>query len=346
MKKFIYISGIILINLQLIGVIFKISHWPGAGVLLSISIVLMVFLFFPIALVTSYMQHKDKSQLHLYLIAYLTIAFDSLGMLFKIMHWPGAGMLLIIGLPLPFVLFLPFYMRYHNKTKAKSDKNFFGLIFFMMYLAIISSLLAVDASKEVYDSIIPQIEKSVSQSNILKLRNDRYYKELIQNPNNENDVVFIETLNTNADNLCEILEDAKRELILAASKTNKDVISSKNINYNQLAGFNKRDLTVSFINQKGNNSKENLIESKLIDFENAIQNLSDKYELNDLLNHDDAPYSLALIRNNMYEGRFKYRSLVENLSALSFMQNRVRFIEYQILSTCLRQANITKLTLL
>ena len=129
MKKFIYISGIILINLQLAGVIFKISHWPGAGVLLSLSVVLMVFLFFPIALITSYKQHKDKSQLHLYIIAYLTIAFTSLGMLFKIQHWPLASYMLIIGLPLPFILFLPFYVRYHNKTKAKSDRNFFGIIF-------------------------------------------------------------------------------------------------------------------------------------------------------------------------------------------------------------------------
>ena len=106
----------------------------------------------------------------------------------------------------------------------------------------------------------------------------------------------------------------------------------ENINYYELAGINKKDLTVSFINQKGDESKENLIESRLIDFESAIKNLSDKYELNEILNQKDAPYALALIRNNMYEGRFKSRSLVGNLSALSFMQNRVRFIEYQILS--------------
>ena len=331
MKKFIYISGIILINLHLAGVIFKINHWPGAGVLLSISIVLMVFLFFPIALVTSYMQHKDKSQLHLYILAYLTIAFDSLGMLFKIMHWPGAGILLIIGLPLPFVLFLPFYVRYHNKTKAKSDKNFFGLIFFMMYLAIISSLLAVDVSKDIYDSIIPQIEKSVSQSNVLELRNDRSYEILTQNPNYESEVISIELLNANADNLYKILEDAKRELILMANEGNKSSISNDIVDYNSLEGLYKKDISVSFVNKKGDYLKENLIESKLIDFENAIKNLSEKYELNKILNSEDAPYSLALIRNNMYEGRFKSRSLVGNLSALSFMQNRVRFIEYQIL---------------
>lgn len=328
MKKIIYISGIILINIQLTGVIFKMFHWPGAGIILTLSILLMVFLFFPIALVTSYKQHNDKAQLHLYLIAYLTIAFDSIAMLFKIMHWPGAGIFLIIGIPLPFVLFLPFYMRYHNKTKAKSDKNFFGLIFFMMYLAIISSLLAVDVSKDIYDSIIPQIEDSISQANILEQRNDLTYEELSQNSNKKS----IETLNTNADNLCEILDDAMKELILAANESNRILISGKSIDYYNLKGIGKKDLSVSFINHKGDDLKENLIENRLIDFENAIKNLSDKYQLNAILYQEDAPYSLAVIQNNIYEGRIRSKSLVENLSALSFMQNRVRFIEYQILN--------------
>jgi hypothetical protein len=332
MKKFIYISGIILINLQLAGVIFKISHWPGAGVLLSLSVVLMVFLFFPIALITSYKQHKDKSQLHLYIIAYLTIAFTSLGMLFKIMHWPYARDMLIIGLLLPFILFLPFYVRYHNKTKAKSDRNFFGIIFFMIYMTIISSLLAVGVSADVYGSIESQIKKSVLQSNSLEQRNNHSYEELIKNHNIKSELVFIETLHTNADNLCNILESAKKELIIAVNEDNRAFITSKVIDYDNIRGGDKKDNTVSFISQKGDNLKENLIESKLIDFENAIKDLSDKYQLNEILNPKDTHYSLAVIRNNIYEDRIRSKTLVENLSALSFMQNRVRFIEYQILN--------------
>ncbi|NOQ24159.1 MAG: hypothetical protein GQ564_02255 [Bacteroidales bacterium] len=332
MKKLIYISGIILINLQLAGVIFKVNHWPGAGILLTLSIILMVFYFFPIALVNSYKQHKNKSQLHLYLIAYLTIAFTSLGMLFKIMHWPYASIFLLIGLPLPFVLFLPFYMRYHNKTKAKSDKNFFAVIFFMMYLAILSSLLAVNVSRNVYYSIIPLIEKSVSQSNILALRNDQLYEDFTQNHKNEAEHIFIKTLNTNANDLCEILEEAKIELMLAASKKNKAIISSKSVNYRDLKGADKKDNSVSFISQKGDVSKENLIESRLIEFENSIRYLSDSYNLSEILNPKDGSYSLALVRNNIYEYQIKSKTLVENLSAFSFMQNRVRLIEYQILN--------------
>lgn len=332
MKKFIYISGIIFINLLLAGVISKVNHWHGAGILLTFTIILMVFLFFPIALVTSYKQHKDKFQLHLYIIAYLTIALELFGMLFKIQHWPGADLFLFIGLPLPFVLFLPFYVRYHNKTKANSDKNFLSFIFFMIYLAIISSLLALDISKNLYDAFIPQTEQLIAQSNAFEQKSDQYYETFFQKPENISENESIEILNTTSDKLYMILEDAKREMILVADKRNKQFISNSTIEYSSLIGLIKKNIAFSFANQRGDLSKENIIESKLVDFENAINRLSNKYKLNDILASKDTPYSLTLIRDNMYEDQFRSKSLVENLSALSFMQFRVRFIEYQVLN--------------
>lgn len=331
MKKFIYISGIVLINLQLMGVIFKVNHWPGAGIMLTLSILLMVLLFFPIALVTSYNQHKEKAQLHLYLIAYVTIAIELAGMLFKIMHWPGASYFLYIGLPLPFLLFLPFYLRYHNKMKVKSDKNFFGVIFFMIYMAVISSFLALDATKDVYESFIPQIEKSVKESHLFDVKSDQSYQLLIKNTENESEIEHLKALNSSADNLCKILEDAKHEIIISASKVNKELISKETYDYYDLKDLYKKGNTVSFINQKGDNSKDNLIENKLIDFENAIKDLSERNKFNEIMNYEN-PYALALIRNNVHENQFKEKSMIENLAALSFMQNRVRFIEYQILN--------------
>jgi len=331
MKKIIYISGIILINIQLMGVIFKVNHWPFAGIMLTLSILLMVLLFFPIALTSSYNQHKEKAQLHLYIIAYITIAIELIGMLFKINHWPGASTFLYVGLPLPFLLFLPFYLRYHNKSKAKSDKNFFGVIFFMIYMAVISSFLALDASKEVYESFIPQIEKSSKESYLIDIRNNQFYDLLINNTNSQTEIENLKELNVSADDLCDILEKAKKELIISASKMNKELIATETYDYYALKDLFRKGNSVSFVNQKGDISKDNLIEIKLNNFEDAIKNLSERNNFNDIMNYEN-PYALALIRNNMHENQFQEKSMIENLAALSFMQNRVRFIEYQILN--------------
>ena len=42
-----------------------------------------------------------------YTAAFISFIIDFIGMAFKILHWPGAAILLIIGIPLPFILFLP-----------------------------------------------------------------------------------------------------------------------------------------------------------------------------------------------------------------------------------------------
>lgn len=331
MKKFIYISGTILLNLLLIGVILKVGHWPGASILISVSLTLLVVMFFPLALISSYKSEEDKSQLHLYIIAYMTIAIVLLGALFKIMHWPGAGIFLMIGIPLPFILFLPFYIRYHNKIKAKSDKNFFGLLFFMIYMATISSFLALDVSREVYEAYLPQIKNMASQSTVLEQRNDLSYEIIIQRTENESTKNDIELLKKSADDLCKVLKDVEKELIINSSQKNKAFISENIIDYNSIEGLSRKNVFVSLVNPKGDNTKENLIEKKFIVFENAIKNLSDSYELKDLLYNKDKTHSLDFFKNNMYSGQFASKSMVENLSALSFMQNKVRLMEYQIL---------------
>ena len=95
----------------------------------------------------------------------------------------------------------------------------------MMYLAILSSLLAVSVSRYFYHSIIPLIENSVSQANTLTIRNNQSYENLIQNHKNESELGLIKNLNANADNLYKVLEDAKMELMLSTSKKNKSIIS-------------------------------------------------------------------------------------------------------------------------
>lgn len=332
MKKFIYISGTILLNLLLIGVILKVGHWSGAAVLLNISLILLVAMFFPLALINSFRSVEDKSQLHLYVISYITIAIILIGALFKIMHWPGASIFLLIGIPLPFILFLPFYIRYHNKIKAKSDKNFFGLLFFMIYLATISSLLALDVSREVYEAYLPQINHLVVQTKALEHRNDLSYQAISKN---EEDISLkdpVELLKSSADDLFMMLEEAKKELIINSDEGNKSFITTNSIDYNSLVGISKNNIPVSFINSNDEIQKDNMLEKKLIGFENAIKNLSNNYEIDDLLLGQDKTYTLDFFRNNIYEQQFKSRSMIENLSVFSMMQNKVRFLEYQILN--------------
>ena len=47
MKKLAFISGMIFASLLGMGIMFKTMHWPGANMLLVVSLVLFSFVFVP-----------------------------------------------------------------------------------------------------------------------------------------------------------------------------------------------------------------------------------------------------------------------------------------------------------
>jgi hypothetical protein len=141
MKKLIYISGIIAAIVLTIGTSFKIQHWPGAGILLMISITFFTLFFVPAALLNNY-QHEKKNA-YLYISIFLTLLFSFAAALFKIQHWPGAGILVVIALIAPFVIFLPAYIAYYNKLNNKEITSFIAVLFLLVFVAVMDALMVV-----------------------------------------------------------------------------------------------------------------------------------------------------------------------------------------------------------
>ena len=96
MKNKMYIVGLVSVMLIALGGIFKINHFPGANILLTFGIVALSFVFFPVAFISTYRQNESKNGL-IYLTAALMGIILFTGALFKIMHWPGASILLIVA---------------------------------------------------------------------------------------------------------------------------------------------------------------------------------------------------------------------------------------------------------
>ena len=141
MNTFCYITGIISAFLVLLGSIFKINHFPGAAILLISGISILVLIFMPVAIIKNYKRKHNKLSLHISL--FLTGFFVFVSALFKILHWPYAGDLLLIGILIPAFLFLPVYMYFNIKEKRRSYKNYIGVIIFLVYYSVSSALLAL-----------------------------------------------------------------------------------------------------------------------------------------------------------------------------------------------------------
>jgi hypothetical protein len=92
--------------LFVVGLFFKFFHWPGAGLMIvgSLSLIALTLLGY------SFTKIKSKPSFRAVCYPVLGIAFV-LGILFKIMHWPGANILLILSYLGMAVAFLEYALR-------------------------------------------------------------------------------------------------------------------------------------------------------------------------------------------------------------------------------------------
>jgi hypothetical protein len=151
MKQKINIIGLASVLILVTGTVFKINHYPGAGILLIVGITSLEFIFLPLALINHYRAEGNRQTLPLYLVTGLTAFVVFTGMLFKIQHWPFAGYLLMISLPFPYVVFLPVYLKVTSKIQ---NFNIFNTVYVLIMLAGLSgfsALLALTVSRERID---------------------------------------------------------------------------------------------------------------------------------------------------------------------------------------------------
>lgn len=109
MKKAMIISGTASAGLLSLGLFFKFMHWPGAsiGILLGITILSLIFLPLMFILKIKEKQNvKDKITIGIGAFAGILI---SMGILFKVMHWPYANIMMNSSIAILMLLFLPFY---------------------------------------------------------------------------------------------------------------------------------------------------------------------------------------------------------------------------------------------
>jgi hypothetical protein len=146
MKQKLYILGVVTVLIIFIGIIFKVNHWPGAGYLLIIGIAALVLAFIPFALINHYKAEGNRQNLLLHIVTWLTCFVVFGGMLYKIMHWPGAGIVISIAIPFPYIVFLPVFLVTTGKNK---NFNIYNTVFVFILLAVVSvfsALLALNVS--------------------------------------------------------------------------------------------------------------------------------------------------------------------------------------------------------
>ncbi len=148
MKQKLYIAGLVNLFVVLTGIVFKINHFPGAGILLSIGLISFVLIFIPLSLVSSFRNSVNGSKL-LYSITGVTCFIVFTAMLFKVMGWPFAGIILIIAIFFLNVVFLPVFIFVTGKDSNFSIYNTVYVLLLLAINSVFSALLSLNVSKTV-----------------------------------------------------------------------------------------------------------------------------------------------------------------------------------------------------
>ncbi len=151
MKRITYLLGITGAMLAIIGALFKMMHWPYASILLTLGFLIVVLGFLPFYFIGSYREQSEKPNIIFPIVGYLSLLIVFTGAVFKIMHWPGANIMLRISVIVLLVGFLPLYIVQIFKRSVKSKVNPAYFIMLLIGIAVVLVLSRVNLSKDAID---------------------------------------------------------------------------------------------------------------------------------------------------------------------------------------------------
>lgn len=333
MKKFIYISGVVLVNLFVIGTICKLLHFPGANIFILTGLVLFVSALLPLALINNY-RNNGKEKGTLYIAAYLTSALILVAAMFKIFHWPGASYLMIVATPLPFALFLPVFLYHNRKNEPRQSLNFIGVMLLLVYVAVFSSLIALNVSKTVIDGItITALDFSTS-ANAFEAKNTATYQSISKNSDTETPVA-INDLKKKTEDVCQKIEAVQKELIQNIDGVESPAFGSDgHISINKVQNFTESNTTTAIMrgydNQAGKATELKIMLEEYRSFLMKVAVDADLQQLiGSLLLTNDKPSAVNPGETDTWEDQYFPRNayLITILGNLSSIENNVRIAE-------------------
>lgn len=138
MKKLMKLSGIAGSTLFGLAALFKIQHWQGAGIMLTLGAIVLAFIFLPAAVGVLWKETHNKGKLFLLASTFLSAFLFITATLFKIQHWQGAGYLFFFTFVSFLLMLVPALLIFVIKNAGKR----FLLPVYAIGLAGLASYLA------------------------------------------------------------------------------------------------------------------------------------------------------------------------------------------------------------
>jgi uncharacterized protein with PQ loop repeat len=166
-KLFLFISSFFAATFLILGTLFKIQHWPAAGLILALAAFSGLFLLLPAIMAYLLADQERKNKNGAYITGALGIVFYICGMFFKIQHWPFATLLNTMGMILLCVIALPWYSWITWKDEKHISPKFFFLVISSLLIILPGTLLNLSLQYSYEDYYYPNLGKRQTLNNYL-----------------------------------------------------------------------------------------------------------------------------------------------------------------------------------
>ncbi len=329
------------------GILFKIMHWPWAGFMIIIGTTVLLWIFLPILLYVQIKKAKSRQEKVLYVIGVFSLIIFEMATAFKIMHWPGAMVLMLFGSVMMFSVFLPIYTSRKFKETGRITGQFIFLIITSMFAILFTFLLAVNVSKDILGNFVRQDENTIKINKYLESRNEKAYAEY----KSLSDSVHVKcdssvaVLKTYTQELCVYIEDLKIQIIQLTDGTEKQIAVQKAENPAMIQAKDNRDVVSYLMLGENNNGKASELKMKIEMYKSTVLKLAPtnpriKTLIEKSLNTGDVVDDD--VKQNWESQIFFAKAMISIMPALSDIEMNLRQIELEALNSIVEQNNNLK----
>lgn len=208
MKKVTFGFGLTSTFLLLAGTIFKLMHWPGANIMVLLGAAFLALVYLPLIL-THKLKESPKDEALLHILGFLGLAITTVGVLFKILHWPGAAAILLSGMCVLAFGYVPVYFFKRYQTSANRPVTLSSSLIAVACLIMILALMKTGNSIYYEHGVMVSNENLTEQTRQLADLNTQLYTKTSAD---------LAILKDESDQLVNHLDGMKKELIKRAAQ--------------------------------------------------------------------------------------------------------------------------------
>lgn len=318
----------------LTGILFKLMHWPGAGTIILTGSFILIFLFLPVLLLINLKKQQSKREKTIWITGVIALIIFALSFIFKLMHWPGAFVLMIAGSVMLFSVFLPLYSYREFKKGGRISGKYIYLITLSMFVILFTFLIAANVSRNITGSLIRQVENANDILIYMEKSNRTLYEklELSNDSSNAKSDSSYSVLKETTQSLCDFIKDIRFQLVSQSEAPDNVSVDEKLAKPGLIKSLTDTRIVSLFMLGENKNGKGYELKKKIDEYKTKIAPLTKNAPasailFDGILNTDDVAEGGTT--QSWENHSFADKNLAGTIALLGYIEIVIRQAEYE-----------------